>query len=186
MGDLPWLDVGIGLVVGLGVWRGLRTGALRQLVGTVGLVVALFAGALLMRPVGDLVVGSLGLADRLAPLLGFVVTFAAVLGAAAVVAQLLKKTLVALRLGALDRVAGAGVGGLRAALGLSVLLLLTGPLVVPGRGGLLFGTETREKSVLYEPVRALAPLTWDAFRFVLPGLQTHLADAFAAGGGAEQ
>jgi membrane protein required for colicin V production len=186
MGDLPWLDVGIGLVVGLGVWRGLRTGALRQLVGTVGLVVALVAGALLMRPVGDLVVGSLGLAERIAPLLGFVVTFVAVLGAAAVVAQLLRKTLVALRLGALDRIAGAGMGGLRAALTLSVLILLTSPIALPGQGALIIGPETRERSVLYEPVRAVAPLAWDVFRFVLPGFQTHLADAFAANGDAER
>ena len=185
MGGLPLLDLGIGLVVGLGVWRGVRTGALRQLVGTVGLVLALFVGALLMRPAGDLVVGSLGLSDRLGPLLGFIVVFGAVLGAAAVVAQLLKKTLVALRLGALDRIAGAGMGGLRAALGLSVVLLLTSPIALPGPGARIIGAEAQEQSVLYDPVRALAPAAWHAFSFVLPGLRAHLYDAFAVDGSPE-
>ena len=180
MGGLTTLDFIILVFVGLGVWRGMRTGALRQLVGTVGLVVALLAGALLMRPVGVLVVQSLGLAERLTPVLGFVVVFTAVLAAAAVIAQLLKKTLVALRLGAVDQLAGAGIGGLRAVLGLSILLLITGPIALPGQDALIIGTQTRERSVLYEPVSAFAPLAWDLFSALLPGIQARLTDAFEA------
>lgn len=178
MGEFTALDLGILAIVALGVWRGLRTGALSQLVGTVGLIVGLIAGVLLMEPVGAIVVTSLGLSERLAPVLGFVVTLAAVVGGAAVVAQLVKKTLNLLKLGVLDRLAGAGVGGLRAALGLSVLLLVTGPVALPGGEPLILGREAREASVLYEPVRAIAPAAWDAFSVVLPGLQTHLRDTF--------
>jgi membrane protein required for colicin V production len=181
MGGLTALDLGILAIVALGVWRGLRTGALSQLVGTLGLVVGLVAGVLLMDPVGAVVVTSLGLSERLAPVLGFVVTLAAVLGGAAVAAQLVKKTLDLFKLGVLDRLAGAGVGGLRAALGLSVLLLVTGPVALPGGEPLIVGRETREASVLYEPVRAIAPTAWDAFSYVLPGLQTHLRDTFDGG-----
>ncbi len=181
MGGLTTLDFIILLVVGLGVGRGVQTGALRQLVGAVGLVVGLFAGALLMHPVGDLVVGSLGLSERIAPVLGFGVTFGAVVAGAAVMAQLAKKTLSALGLRAMDRLAGAGVGGLRAALGLSVLLLVTGPVALPGGDPLLIGRATRERSVLYEPVRALAPAAWRVFSYLLPGLREHLSDAFSDG-----
>ena len=181
MGALTTLDFVILFFVGIGVVRGMQTGAVRQIVGAVGLVVALFAGALLMRPVGGLVVQSLGLAEQLSPVLGFVVTFTAVLAVAAVIAQLMKKTLVALRLGALDRIAGAGVGGLRAALVVSVVLLLSRPILVPSRGSAILGAETRERSVLYEPVRDLAPVAWDAFRWVLPGVQDRLTDALGVG-----
>lgn len=179
MAGLTALDLGILAIVALGVWRGLRTGALSQLVGTVGLVVGLIAGVLLMDPVGAVVVNSLGLSERLAPVLGFVVTLAVVLGGAAVAAQLVRKALNLLKLGLVDRLAGAGVGGLRAALGLSVLLLVTGPVALPGGEPLIVGRETREQSVLYEPVQAIAPAAWSIFSYVLPGLQTHLQDTFA-------
>jgi len=178
MGELTALDLGILVVLGFGVWRGVRTGALRQLVGTVGLVVGLILGILLMNPVGSVVVSSLDVSERLAPVLGFVVTLTVVVAAAAVIAQLARKALSILRLGFLDRLAGAGVGGLRAALALSVLLLVTGPVALPGGEPLIVGQEMREASVLYEPVQALAPVAWDAFRYVLPGLQNHLKDAF--------
>ena len=82
MDGLTALDLGILGIVGFGVWRGLRTGALSQFVGTLGLVVGLIAGVLLMQPVGAVVVGSLGLSERLAPVLGFVVTLGVVLGLA--------------------------------------------------------------------------------------------------------
>ncbi len=170
------LDLAIAGLVGLGVWRGVRAGALSQLVGTAGLVLALWAAAGAMGPVGALVVASLGLAERLAPVAGFVVTFAAVLGVLTVAAFLVRKALAALRLGAVDRVAGAGFGGLRAALVLSVLLVVTGAAALPGGEPLLIGEETREASVLYEPVRSLAPAAWDLFRAVAPGLQDRLLD----------
>ena len=181
MDGLTALDLGILGIVGFGVWRGLRTGALSQFVGTLGLVVGLIAGVLLMQPVGAVVVGSLGLSERLAPVLGFVVTLGVVLGGAAVAARLVRNALDLLKLGLLDRVAGAGVGGLRAALGLRVLLLVTGPLALPGGEPLVLGWEARERSVLYEPVRAIAPAAWDAFSYVLPGLQIHLQDTFGDG-----
>lgn len=178
MGELTALDLGILAVVGLGVWRGVRTGALRQLVGTVGLVLGLILGILLMEPVGSVVVASLGLSERLVPVLGFVVTLAVVVAVAAVIAQLARTALSILKLGFLDRLAGAGVGGLRAALALSVLLLVTGPVALPGGEALIVGQETRDDSVLYEPVQALAPAAWDVFTFALPGLQRQLRDVF--------
>jgi membrane protein required for colicin V production len=181
MAGLTALDLGILVFVAIGVWRGLRTGALSQLVGTVGLVIGLVAGVLLMDPVGAVVVNSLGLSTRLAPVLGFVVTLAVVIGAAAVAAQLVRKALDLLRLGVLDRVAGAGLGALRTALWLSVLLLITGPVALPGGDPLLIGQETREQSVLYEPVRALAPAAWAAFSSVVPGLSDPLSAAFGDG-----
>ena len=180
MGELTALDFGILAVLGLGVWQGVRTGALRQVVGAVGLVVGLILGILLMDSVGAVVVTSLGLSERLAPVLGFIVTLTVVVAAAAVIAQLARKALSILRLSFLDRLAGAGVGGLRAALALSVLLLVTGPVALPGGEPLIVGQETREASVLYEPVQSLAPVAWDAFRYVLPGLQSHLQEAFGA------
>ncbi len=173
------LDLALAGLIGLGIWRGVRAGALSQLVGTVGLVVALWVAAGSMQPVGDLVVSSLGLSERLAPILGFVVTFAAVLSVLMFAAHLVRKTLAALKLGGIDKVVGGGFGALRAALVLSVGLLVTSAVALPGGEPLLIGEDTREASVLYEPVQTLAPGAWELFRSLAPGFQDQLLDRFS-------
>lgn len=172
------LDLFLGVVVVIGVWRGLRTGALLQVVGTVGWVVGFVAATALMSPVGELVAASLGVSERTAPVLGFVVVIGAVVAGLTAAAHVLRKTLEAVKLGGVDRLAGGAVGGLRAAFGLSVLLLATGFAPVPGGGPLAVSEADREASVLYDPVEALAPEVWGIVRAVTPGLQAALVDKF--------
>ena len=174
------LDAVLGAVLAFGVWRGIRTGALLQVVGTVGWVVGFIAATALMEPVGEAVAASLGVSERTGPVLGFVVVMGAVIAILTASAHLLRKTLEAVKLGALDRAAGAGVGGLRAAFGLSMALLATSFAPVPGGGPLLVSEEAREASVLYDPVQALAPEVWGIVRAVTPGLQAALVDKFHA------
>lgn len=172
------LDGFLALVIGLGLWRGLRTGALLQVVGTAGWLVGFVAATSLMGPVGELVVASLGVSPRVGPVLGFVVVLGAVLAGLTALAHALRKTLQAIKLGGVDTVAGGGLGALRAAFGLSVLLITTSFSPLPGSGPLLIGEETREASVLYDPVEALAPEVWSVVRTATPGLQAALVDKF--------
>lgn len=173
------LDLILAALVGLGVWRGLRTGVLSQLAGTVGLVLAFWLALALMEPVGALVVMSLGLSERIAPILGFVTMFTTVLAGSVLVTRLVQRALEGLRLSFVNKLAGGAFGGLRAALGLSVLLLVTGAAVMPGGGSLLVGTEMRENSALYEPMRALAPAAWALYQQIAPGVQAQLQEKFA-------
>lgn len=172
------LDVLLGLVLALGVWRGLRTGAAAQIVSSVGWVGAFIISTALMAPVGLLVAASLGVSERTAPVLGFVVLFGGVIAALTVAAHAISATLKAVKLGALDALAGAGAGGLRAAFGLSVLLMATSFAPLPGGEPLFVSVETREGSLLVDPVEAIAPEVWAAVRTVTPGLQAALVDKF--------
>ena len=167
-------------VLAFGAWRGFRTGAAAQLVGTIGLVIAFLVGLTLMEPVGRLVVASLGLSERVGPVVGFVVAFAAVLMLVTLAAHVAAKTLQALRLGLLEKGVGAVVGGIRAALGLSLLFLVTSDVALPGGESLIVGSETRAESVLYEPVAALAPVAWEGVRAIAPGVQADLRQKFDA------
>ncbi len=154
--------------LGLGVWRGLQTGAALQVASAVGWLGAFVAAVAVGPAVGDVAVASLGLSERTAPVVGAVVVFAAVAGGVWAVAHALRKTLRALRLGALDRAAGAGVGGLRTAFGLSLALgvLSFAPFGEP----LLLSDATCEASILCRPVQAVAPAVWTAAHAVAPGL----------------
>ena len=172
------LDLVLLGVIGAGAVRGYFTGATRQLVSTVGWLVAFVLGAAMMGPVGESVVESLGVSGRTAPVVGFVVVFALALGAVAAVGHVFRKVLEAVKLGALDRLLGAMVGGLKAALGVSVFLMVTAFSPVPGGSPWLINQETRARSTLYEPVQALAPEVWGFIRAVVPGVQAALAEKF--------
>ncbi len=172
------LDLILLALIGVGTVRGYFTGASRQLVSTVGWLVAFVLGAALMGPVGATVVESLGASERTAPVVGFVVVFALALGAVAAVGHAFRKALEAIKLGGLDKLLGAVFGGLKTALGLSVFLMVTGYSPLPGGSPWLISEETREQSTLYEPVQALAPAAWTLIRAVTPGVQQILADKF--------
>ncbi|MFN3596203.1 MAG: CvpA family protein [Rubricoccaceae bacterium] len=172
------LDGFLAAALALGVWRGMRTGALRQAVGTAGLFVAFLAGVTLMAPVGELLVLSLRVSERTAPVLGFLATFLAFLMGLYGAAFALRTALDRLRLSGIDRLGGGAIGGLRAAFGLSVLLLVTG-FAPGGERPLLIGAETRAASLLYAPVEAIAPETWAVVRRVTPGVQRVLTEKFS-------
>lgn len=172
------LDAALGLVLAFGIWRGVRTGALLQIVNSVGWVAGFIVATALMGPVGQLVAFSLGVSDRTAPVLGFVVTFGAVLIGLTVVATAFRKTLEAIKLGVLDKAAGGAFGAFRAAFGLSVFLLATSFSPLQGGEPLFVDSATRDESVLYEPVESLAPEVWGTIRAATPGLQRALVDKF--------
>lgn len=175
---LTSLDLLVMGVLGAGAFRGFFTGASRQLVSTVGWLLAFALAAALMDPVGETVVESLGASPRTAPVLGFVVVFGGVLAGVAAIGHVLRKGLEAVKLGGVDRLLGAAVGGLKAAFGLSVFLHVTGFAPLPGGGPWLISEDTRERSLLYEPVRAVAPEAWRIARAVTPGVQRTLAEKF--------
>ena len=168
----------LGLVLAFGMWRGLRTGALLQIVGTVGWVLGFAAATALMEPVGEAVAAGLGVSERTAPVLGFIVVMGVVVAGLTAAAHAVRKAMQAVKLGALDTAAGGAVGALRAAFGLSVALLATSFAPTPGGGPVLVSADERAESLLYDPVEALAPEVWSIARTVTPGLQAALADKF--------
>jgi membrane protein required for colicin V production len=180
MDGVNGLDLFLMAGLGLGLWRGFRTGAAQQILSTLGLLAGFVLSVALMGPIGSLAVLSLGLSDRIAPVVGFVIVFAAVLAAVFVAGKAVEAILKAFKLGAVDGAAGALLSGFKAALSLSVLLLVTALSPLPGGEPWLIGADTRDDSLLYEPVRAVAPETWGIVREVAPGVQAALAEKFSA------
>ena len=170
------LDLFLGGVLAIGVFRGFKTGAVLQIAGVAGWLLGFLVATAVMEPVGAVAAESLGVSERAGPVLGFVVAFGAVVAGLTAAAHVVRKTLTAIKLGGIDTLAGAGVGGLRSAFGLSVVMLMTAFAPTPGGEPILIGEDTREASVLYEPVEALAPVVWDVARTVTPGIQEAISD----------
>jgi membrane protein required for colicin V production len=172
------LDLLLLAVIGIGMVRGWATGAVRQIVGVVGWIVGFVLAASLMGPVGSTVVTAIGFSERAAPVIGFVVVFAVALAGVTFLGHAVRKTLEAVKLGGVDRLAGTVFGAFKAALGLSVFLTVTAFSPLPGGDPLIISSETRERSVVHDAVRAVAPATWSLVRGLLPGVQRMLSDKF--------
>lgn len=148
-------------VVAGGFAQGYVTGLIRQMASIVGIVAGLAFALALMADVGVLAAKSLGLSARVAPVVGFVLVFAVVQVAAFTLARLAETVIGAFKLTVLNRLGGAGVGALKAALLVSVLLVPVRHLSVPA-------PETRAASLLYEPVSQLMPRVWQVAERLLP------------------
>ncbi|HET6566716.1 MAG TPA: CvpA family protein [Rhodothermales bacterium] len=164
------LDVVIAALLALGLVRGFITGFVRQVAQLLALILAFIAAARLTPLVGAWLTGVFGLSDRVAPIVAFIVVFIAIEVAMFLLARLVERTLQALHLSALNRIAGGLAGAFKAALALSIVLLIAGYLGVPNQAA-------RRDSVLYRPVLSILPASWDYVAEHVPDLQ-RLSDRF--------
>jgi membrane protein required for colicin V production len=174
------LDLLLLAFLGVGMVRGWFTGAVRQLVGVLGWMAGFILAAALMGPVGSTVVTAIGFSERTAPVIGFVVVFVAALAGVSFLGHAVRKTLEAVKLGGVDRLAGSVFGAFKAALGLSVFLTVTAFSPIPGGDPWLISAQTREESLVHDALRGVAPATWSVVRGALPGVQRVLSDKFNA------
>jgi membrane protein required for colicin V production len=155
------LDWFILIVLIGGLIRGYTVGAVRQIGSLIGLVAALLFSVEFMESVGTMIVESIGLAPSLAPLAGFTVLFLGVYLLFLAISRLIEQVFKSLSLSFVNRAAGGAVGGLKAALLLSLLFLVLGGMEMPGQ-------KTRTSSTFYKPVAQLLPRTIEATEEWLP------------------
>lgn len=164
------LDILIAIVLIVGLARGVTTGAVRQIVSFLGTVAAIILALELMSPIGRFVGDAVPMADAIEPTVGFVVVFLAIQLGLLFAVRLVEAGIKAFRLTPVNRLVGAGVGTLKAALLLSVVFLVLGFFEMPEQ-------ENRQASVLYEPVASVFPATWEYAARHLPMVR-NLSDRF--------
>lgn len=167
---MNWLDLIILLTLVAGVVRGFATGAVQQITGILGLILSFALSVQLMGEVGEVVAQSLAVSEDIAPVIGFVLVFIAVQIVFRAIVRIIESLLDALRLTTANRVAGGAFGAFQAALLLSLAFLLLGQLGVPD-------ASSQREALLYEPVAAVLPDTWDYAADRLPQLK-HLSEQF--------
>lgn len=138
-----------------GLIRGYMVGAVRQIASIIGIVAALLFSVEFMESVGTLIVSSIGLSESLIPLTGFTVLFLGVYVLFLALSRLFEQVLDSLSLSVVNQVAGGAVGGVKAALLLSLLFLVLSGIELPGK-------DTRNESAFYQPVARLLPQTIEA------------------------
>lgn len=159
------IDILILVIIAGGLGRGFMVGAVRQVTGLIGVILAFALAVQLMRPAGEAIVQSTGLAPSLVPVLGFVSVFAGVQIVFFLLGQLVEHLVDALNLSPVNRLLGGVVGGFKAALLLSVAFLLFSHVNLPAE-------QTRDRSMLYEPVALVLPRTWSFAEEHVPSLKS--------------
>lgn len=154
--------IGVGLLIGIA--RGFSTGFVRQVAGIAGLLLAFALGIQLMGPIGDVIADRFGTSIPVARLLTFILIVVAVHVLFAVLARVIEAVVGILRLTTVERALGGVLGGIKAAIIISIVLLVLAFFDVPGE-------RTREASALYTPVAGLLPEAWDFLAVHLPILK---------------
>lgn len=148
------IDLIIVLAVGVGLLRGLFTGAVRQILSIVGLVAAVLLALQFATLVGEEVTGFFDWSAEYSTPLGFVVVFILVQTVAFILAHLLEGVFKALKLSFLNRAAGGIVGGFKAVLVLSAVFFVLNFADYPE-------DSMRQESRLYTHVATVLPFAWD-------------------------
>lgn len=151
--------------LGIGAAQGAWTGVIRQVFGLAGTILALLLATELMMPVGDQLGAYFSLSDELAPIGGFLLVFGIVQVIAFITARVLERLVKVLRLSLVNRAAGAVLGGVKAVLIASALLMALGLFGVPDR-------EVQRSSIFYEPVAEVVPAAWSRFERHWPAVRS--------------
>lgn len=159
------LDILILLALAIGVVRGFMTGAVRQVISFIGMVISIVLAIELMNAVGRLVGDALGVTEALQPALGLLAVFLIIQILLFFVVRAVESVVKTFRLSTVNRLLGGFAGMVKAALVLSVIFIGLAHLDVPEE-------ENREESLFYAPIASALPTAWDYLSTQLPRMKS--------------
>ena len=101
------------------------------------------------------------ISETFAPLVAFILVFAVIQGAFAILAHIVEKFLRKIKLGVVDKILGGFVGGGKAVLVISLILFLAGYIGFPGK-------KIINDSALYSHVYPIMPSVWKSVAGAIP------------------
>lgn len=152
------IDISILIIVGAGFVFGLFKGLVRELASLAAIVLGIYGAKLFSSLLVPLVVDMLGVSEKVAQPLSYVVLFIAIAVALLILARTVDKVFDAVSLGGLNKFLGGVFGALKYALIISVLINVFEPL---NQKFQFMSEEKQQNSVTYRPLLNLAPDLWD-------------------------
>ena len=149
------IDIVILCILGIGLVQGFWKGFIKQLASLLGLVVGLLAAKALYASLAEKLYTTVTDSMSVAQGLAFVLIWLAVPIGFAIVASLLTKAMEAVALGGINRLLGAGLGLLKCAL---LVSLLIGIVEFVDSDHKLIEKKEKKASVLYEPMKSCAEI----------------------------
>ncbi len=156
-----WIDAVIGLLLLLDVLKGIKNGLVSEAGTIFGILVGFFVASATGNAMGRFLLPVCKNSLQWSGVLGFLLTFLAVLLLILILSKLFEGFLETLSLGWMNKLAGGVFCLLRSALVLSIVLNLYQAI---DNDCSLIGKEKVKASVFYKPIRNFAPAIFPTFR----------------------
>jgi membrane protein required for colicin V production len=152
------LDIILGLLLLLGLWKGLKNGLLIELASIVALIAGIYGAIHFSYIAGEYLSQQMNWEERYIDSAAFLVTFILIVIAVHFAGKLLTKVANIAMLGLLNKIAGAVFGALKVALIVGAILIFF------DRANSTLGLvsdETKNASALYQPIKDIGALVFD-------------------------
>ena len=150
---MNWLDIVLGLLLLSGIISGFKNGIIGEIASLAALVLGIWGSIKFSWWTAEMIT-DLGVKSDYMHIISFIVTFIIIVVLIHILASFLKKLLESMALGFVNRLAGMAVGIIKAALIVSVILVVINALDDEWR---VIKEPVREESLLYEPLANLVP-----------------------------
>lgn len=149
------IDIVLLIPIGWGVYKGFSKGLIHELAQIAALVLGILAGLFLSKWIGGFIADIFGTNEQNTQLIAFMMAFLGTLILVFLVARMAENVVKNLSLGIVNRIIGAAFASIKFIL---ILSLLINFINSADPHGIFLKKETREGSLLYKPVGAVAPL----------------------------
>ena len=156
---MSFLDIVLGLLLGYGLYKGLKNGLFVEIASLIALIVGIFGTIHFSYIAGDYIAENMKMNQRYSSITTFIITFLAIVLLVHFAGKLLTKIADFAMLGLVNKIAGGIFGALKIAVIVGALLVFFER--VNSSVGIV-KTEAMENSFLYEPVKEIGAFIFDA------------------------
>lgn len=136
-------------------YQGFKRGLIIELASLLALILGIYAALYFSHYAANFLTNSLGMDTEYLPVISFILTFIVVVVLVHLVGKILEKLINLVALGFLNKTTGALFGILKAAVLLSIIIL-----IINHFNDKFISKEKKDGSYLYAPIEGIAPLLW--------------------------
>lgn len=152
------LDILLGIPLAWGLWKGFKNGLFMEIASILALVAGIYGAIHFSYITGDYLSQQMDWNEQNMSLVAFIITLIIIIVVVHLAGKLLTKIANIAMLGLLNKLAGAIFGALKAAILLGALVIFF--IRIDTQFNLL-DKETKDQSVLYEPIKEIGALVFD-------------------------
>ena len=152
---MNYLDIIIGILLILGLFKGLKNGLLIEVASLIALILGVYGAIHFSYYAVDFLNEKVSWSEQTINLAAFAITFIMIVVVITLAGRVLTKVASLAMLGIVNRILGAAFGLLKTAFILSVILMFLASMTNTLN---IIDEETKEESILYKTIEPLAPL----------------------------
>jgi membrane protein required for colicin V production len=151
---MNYIDIVLGILLILAAIGGFKKGLIAEVASLAALILGIWGAIKFSHITSEFLVENFNLTTEYLNLISFVVTFVVIVILVHIVGNVVSKLVEAVMLGFVNKLAGLIFGVLKAALILSIILVLFDKIDEDVH---ILSESTKENSRMYEPIRSFAP-----------------------------